>query len=340
MHDPVQISVPGKIILSGEYAVLDGAVAIVLSTDQRLKVCITTTDSDHHTYTTSMIKGHFPFLHDDDANIHWLASDPGIFGTLVQYAFRALTLTPEEKLCIEIDSSEFFTSNNENKSTKLGIGSSAAASVGLIKALSGYLKLPLPSEILLEKSHLVHQMFQDNLGSGIDVLCSFADQGVIECTKDSINDFSWTQLIWPEGLYIKILTTGEDAVTHHLIDNYYQAQKKFAKECSLVLQELLRIASKLSTAWTSQNINAILDLLIAYDVQLKKIDQLGSIGIYTTIHKNLQRVAEDFNIFYKPSGAGGGDIGLALSSSPESLNDFLDEIDRLNWNISCLPSTP
>ena len=138
MHDPVQISVPGKIILSGEYAVLDGAVAIVLSTDQRLKVCITTTDSDHHTYTTSMIKGHFPFLHDHDANIHWLASDPGIFGTLVQYAFRALTLTPEEKLCIEIDSSEFFTSNNENKSTKLGIGSSAAASVGLIKALSGY----------------------------------------------------------------------------------------------------------------------------------------------------------------------------------------------------------
>jgi mevalonate kinase len=67
---------------------------------------------------------------------------------------------------------------------------------------------------------------------------------------------------------------------------------------------------------------------------------LGSIGIYTTIHKNLQRVAEDFNIFYKPSGAGGGDIGLALSSSVESLNGFLDEIDRLDWNISCLPSTP
>ena len=340
MNDPVLISVPGKIILSGEYAVLDGAVAIVCSTDQRLKVSIKNTDNDHHTYTTSMSKGHFPFQHDHDANIRWLASDPGLFGTLVQYAFRALALTPEEKLCIEIDSSEFFISNNENKNTKLGIGSSAAVSVGLIKALSRYLKLSLPPEVLLEKSTLVHRMFQDNLGSGIDVLSSFADQGVIECTKDSINDFSWTQLTWPEGLYIKILSTGEDAATHHLIDNYYQAQKKFAKECSLVLQELLRIASKLSTAWTSQNINAILDLLIAYDVQLKKIDQLGSIGIYTTIHKNLQRIAEEFNVFYKPSGAGGGDIGLALSSSPESLNDFLDEIDRLNWNISCLPSTP
>ncbi len=339
MNDLVQISVPGKIILSGEYAVLDGAVAIVFSTDQRLKVSITTTDNDHHTYTTSMIKGHFPFQHDHDANIHWLESDPGIFGTLVQHVFRALALTPEEKLSIEIDSSEFFISNNKNKSTKLGIGSSAAVSVGLIKALSRYLKLPLPPEVLLEKAYLAHRLFQDDFGSGIDVLSSFADQGVIECTKDSINDFSWTPLIWPEGLYIKILTTGEDAVTHHFIDNYYQAQNKFAQACSPVLQELLRITSKLSTAWTSQSIHAILDLLIAYDVQLKKIDQLGSIGIYTTIHKNLQRVAEDFNVFYKPSGAGGGDIGLALSSSPESLNGFLDEIDRLNWNISCLPST-
>jgi phosphomevalonate kinase len=180
-------------------------------------------------------------------------------------------------------------------------------------------------------------MFQNNLGSGIDVLCSFADQGVIECTKDSINDFSWTQLNWPKGLYIKILATCEDAITHQLIGNYYKTQKNFSEKCSPMIQELLSITSQLSIAWKSQSINAILDLLVAYDTQLKKIDHLGSIGIYTTIHKNIQRVAEEFNVFYKPSGAGGGDMGIALSSSPESLNGFLDQIDRLNWNISCLP---
>jgi phosphomevalonate kinase len=181
-------------------------------------------------------------------------------------------------------------------------------------------------------------MFQNNLGSGIDVLCSFADQGVIECTKGSTNDFSWTQLNWPKGLYIKILTTCEDAITHQLIGNYYKTQKNFSEKFSPMIQELLNITSQLSTAWKSQSINAILDLLVAYDAQLKKIDHLGSIGIYTTTHKNIQRVAEEFNVFYKPSGAGGGDMGIALSSSPESLNGFLDQIDRLNWNISCLPS--
>jgi phosphomevalonate kinase len=338
MNSPVQIAVPGKIIISGEYAVLNGAIAIVSTIDQKLKVSIKSTDHEHHVYTTSIAKERFPFLHDNDSNIHWLASDPGSHGSLVQHVFKALEIIPEEKLYIAIDSSEFFISNKNNKSIKLGIGSSAAVSVGLIKALSQHLKLPLSPEILLEKSNLAHQMFQNNLGSGIDVLCSFADQGVIECTKDSINDFSWTQLHWPKGLYIKILTTCEDAITHQLIGNYYKTQKDFSEECSPMIQELLSITSKLSTAWKSQSINAILDLLVAYDAQLKKIDHLGSIGIYTTIHKNIQRVAEEFNVFYKPSGAGGGDIGIALSSSPESLNSFLDQIDRLNWNISCLPS--
>jgi phosphomevalonate kinase len=337
MNNPVQILVPGKIIISGEYAVLNGAFAIVSTVDQKLKVSINSTNQDHHIYTTSIAKERFPFLHDNDANIHWLESDPGVHGSLVQHAFKALELTPKEKLFIAIDGSEFFISNKKNKSIKLGIGSSAAVSVGLIKALSRHLELPLSPEVLLEKSNLVHQMFQNNLGSGTDVLCSFADQGVIECTKDSIKDFSWTQLHWPKGLYIKILTTCEEGITHQLIGNYYKTQKNFSKECSPMIQELLNITSKLSAAWKSQSINAILDLLVAYDAQLKKLDQLGSIGIFTTIHKNIQRVAEGFNVFYKPSGAGGGDIGIALSSSPENLNCFLDHIDRLNWNISCLP---
>ena len=170
MNSPVQISVPGKIIVSGEYAVLNGAFAIVSTTDQKLKVSIKSTDHDHHVYTTSIAKEHFPFLHDNGANIHWLASDPGSHGSLVQHAFKALELIPEEKLYIAIDSSEFFISNKKNKRIKLGIGSSAAVSVGLIKALSRYLKLQLPPEVLLEKAYLVHRMFQNNLGSGIDVL--------------------------------------------------------------------------------------------------------------------------------------------------------------------------
>ena len=68
MNNPVQISVPGKIIVSGEYAVLDGAFAIVSTTDQKLKVSRKSTAHDHHIYTTSLVKERFPFLHDNDSN--------------------------------------------------------------------------------------------------------------------------------------------------------------------------------------------------------------------------------------------------------------------------------
>ena len=89
MNSPVQISVPGKIIISGEYAVLNGAFAIVSTVDQKLKVSIKNTDHDYHVYRTSIVKERFSFQHNDDSNIHWLASDPGVHGSLVQHAFKA-----------------------------------------------------------------------------------------------------------------------------------------------------------------------------------------------------------------------------------------------------------
>ena len=63
---------------------------------------------------------------------------------------------------------------------------------------------------------------------------------------------------------------------------------------------------------------------------------IGNIGIYTKLHTNLQKTASRHNIFYKPSGAGGGDIGLAFSSSLGELNDFLNEISKVGWNIGYL----
>ena len=80
----------------------------------------------------------------------------------------------------------------------------------------------------------------------------------------------------------------------------------------------------------------IIDLLSAYDAQIKKLDKIGDIGIYTQVHADIQNIASRHNVFYKPSGAGGGDIGLAFSSSLDALSDFSDAIGTDAWNIGCL----
>ncbi len=336
MNNEIQVSIPGKIVISGEYAVLDGAPAIVSTLKQKVNITIQKSDKNHNIYTTSVLEGVFPFTMDDDANVLWLEADPGVFGLLLQYAFKILKPKLKEKLRIAVDSSEFFRTTNDGVAIKLGIGSSAAVSVGITQALSQYQDIRSSPENLLTQANSIHQGLQGIQGSGIDVTCCFADQGVIECTKDSVKNHTWSILNWPNGLHLKALTTSQYGSTNRLVANYQRASNLYPKEFRSALDQFLDITQSLSNAWKSEDVDLIIDLLRAYDVHIKKLDKIGGIGIYTQVHADIQNIASTHNVFYKPSGAGGGDIGLAFSSSLDALSDFSDAIGTDAWNIGCL----
>ena len=336
MNNGIGVSVPGKIVISGEYAVLDGALAILATLNQRANIRIQKSDKNHNIYSTSALEGVFPFTIDDDANVLWLEADPGEYGSLLQHAFKILKPMLKEKLSIIVDSSEFFQTTKDGTAIKLGIGSSAAVSVGITQALFQYQEIESSPGNLLAQANSIHQILQGKQGSGIDVTCCFADQGVIECTKDSIKNHTWSILNWPNGLHLKVLTTGQGASTKRLVTNYEMAGNLHSKEFKNALDQFMEITQNLSIAWKSEDVDHIIGLLTAYDVQIKKLDKIGDIGIYTQVHTEIQNIASRYNIFYKPSGAGGGDIGLAFSSSLDELNDFSDEISKVAWNIGCL----
>jgi len=336
MNNEIGVSIPGKIVISGEYAVLDGALAILTTLNQKVNIKIQESDKNHNVYLTSALEGIFPFTIDDDANIIWLEADPGTYGLLLQHAFKILKPMIKEKLSIIVDSSEFFRTTKDGTAIKLGIGSSAAVSVGITQALFQYQEIVSSPGNLLTQANIIHQTLQGKQGSGIDVTCCFADQGVIECTKDSVKNQTWSILNWPYGLHLKVLTTGQGASTKRLITNYKRASNLYPKEFKNSLDQFMGITQNLSHAWKSEDVDHIIGLLTAYDVQIKKLDKIGDIGIYTQVHTEVQNIASRYNVFYKPSGAGGGDIGLAFSSSLDELNDFSDEISTIAWNIGCL----
>ena len=336
MNNEIQVSIPGKVVISGEYAVLDGAPAIVSTLKQKVNITIQKSDKNHNIYTTSVLQGVFPFTMDDDANVLWLEADPGVFGLVLQHAFKILKPKLKENLWIAVDSSEFFRTTKDGTAIKLGIGSSAAVSVGITQALSQYQAIRSSPENLLSQANSIHQGLQGKQGSGIDVTCCFADQGVIECTKDSVKNHTWSILNWPNGLHLKALTTSQYGSTNRLVANYQRASNLYPKEFNSALDQFLEITQSLSHAWKSEDVDLIIDLLRAYDVHIKKLDKIGGIGIYTQVHADIQNIASTHNVFYKPSGAGGGDIGLAFSSSLDALNDFSDAIDKVAWDIGYL----
>ena len=160
MNNEVKISIPGKIVISGEYAVLDGAPAIVSTLNQKVNITIQKCDKNHNIYLTSALKGVFPFAIDENSNIIWLATDPGVFGLVLKHAFKILKLKLNQKLYIVVDSSEFFRAPQGEISTKLGIGSSAAISVGITQALSQYHEISSSPENLLTQANSIHQALQ------------------------------------------------------------------------------------------------------------------------------------------------------------------------------------
>ena len=170
----VVTSAPGKIVLSGEYAVLDGEPAISMAVDRRAVVTLA-----------------------DSSNGECNLSTPGFAGADKYRLLDAVCDRVRPKKNIELDTHAFSDSGN-----KIGIGSSAALTVALVASLS-------ESEAVLSEALLAHRAFQGGSGSGVDVATA-VQGGLIEFEMRSQ---AVTSLVWPAELCVRVIWTGVPAST-------------------------------------------------------------------------------------------------------------------------------
>ena len=114
----IAASAPGKVVISGEYAVLDGAPAVAAAVTPRARVSVRSSAGPHHAITArnySDVQGEF---RSDDGGFEWLCGHDAY--AVVEHAWRASCITPSTAVTIDIDTSEFF---DQASSTKLGLGS-------------------------------------------------------------------------------------------------------------------------------------------------------------------------------------------------------------------------
>ena len=161
-------SAPGKLVLSGEYVVLDGVPAISVAVDRRARAMVKdSTDGECHLATPGLSGGNRFRIVD------------AVFGG--------------RPACdIELDTVAFIDGGR-----KIGIGSSAALTVALVAATAR-------SEDVFVKSLLAHSEMQGGIGSGIDVATA-VHGGLIEYTMTTRRV---RRLEWPAGLVMRVLWTG------------------------------------------------------------------------------------------------------------------------------------
>jgi len=319
---PVIATAPGKLLIAGEYAVLDGAPAISLAVNQRARVLIETAREGLLEVITTGRQS-FPFGWAADGQPVFSGEQPGPFSAMLVAALEVLQpLLPETlpPLRIEIDSSEFFTAEQ----VKLGLGSSAAVCVALTAAL---LKLAGHSADTQRLCLDVHNAFQQKLGSGVDVVTSYQG-GLISYRRDSGNGITAGSLSWPHGLHMLPVWTGVAASTPELLARLNAYREQHPRQVGEALAALQETATSLAATWPRQDVQELLDQLALYARRLKDLDTQAGIGIYSEQHLLNQRKAAAIGAVYKPSGAGGGDFGLLFTDSSATLEQLAAEFNE------------
>ena len=316
----IETSASGKIFLTGEYMALEGGRSIILSTPQKTKVSLIENDGPNNLFTSSMGKGSYPFQVDEEINIVWLRDDPQEFGSILKEAVKKYGKHFTNK-SIHIDTNDFFS-----KKGKIGIGASAAVSVSITEALNQLFGSELEPKEIIDYALKIHAMSQKSNGSGFDVITSYVGAKTLSCRLQDGGEYEYSQVQLPEEIIVIAVLNNSSASTATMIDKYQSAKHKhpkyFTKQSKIMKRQLEFIYSSI----LKKDSQLMLKNLSKYNDLLFDLDSKFQVGIFNC-HHEMMELAKSMDIFYKPSGAGGGDLGLIICDDRVKINLICEKLD-------------
>jgi len=333
-------SAPGKLVLVGEYAVLDGARAIAASIDVRARAQVEAMPGAESVFIDAANGRAWYFTCTADG-LRWVGDDPGDNGAILaavcaEMAHRpgaigsALDRAPAFRVSLH---TEAFFNRVGGAWTKLGLGSSAAVLVALVGALVSELHLRVPYDALPALCQAAHRRFQGGRGSGLDVVTAVSGGVVCARTRSASAPVAASSCGWPDGLSILPIWSGVGASTRELLARFDRYRGDNPDEYQRHLARLKARSEQACAAWSDGSVGDCLTTFAQYDEALRAFDHDARIGIGTAVHDDVRRLVEAQGAVYKTSGAGGGDFGLALTDAPERLRAVRAACQKRGWTV-------
>lgn len=313
----VRARAPGKLVLMGEYAVLEGAPAVVMAVDRHVVAAVAPAAGRRCELHAPDIRDEVTtFAVGEDGDVKWddyaHAGDFTLVGAVIGGLARG-GLLPSAPWRVDLDSSSFFDHSGA-EATKLGLGSSAALTVALASALvvcAGRADIPRARDAWLARLLAIHRRFQGGRGSGLDVAAAvYGGEIVFRNREEAVEVDACT---WPAALQRIYVWSGHSASTRAFLQQLTQWRAGHPDTYRRCMDRIGTAGEEGVAALRKGHADAVLGAVARTADALRALGGASKIPIFSAEHDALAAAVTAAGGVYKPCGAGGGDLGLALA---------------------------
>jgi phosphomevalonate kinase len=352
----IKTSAPGKLILSGEWAVLEvGNPAIVASVNKRIFANIRDSSDKkiHITIRDFGINDLKATFEDNKLKFEKKLGEKEKKDTLfIKSAIESFLNYSGSLKPFKIETwGDKTTVNAGGKVKKVGFGSSAASVVAVVAGLFKFNLLDINTkkskDEIYKLSTIAHYFAQEKVGSAFDVAASTYGGILVYRRFDPgwfVNQFEIGKSIkrivesdWP-GLYIESLNldmpenfnlivgwTRESASTSDMIRQMNTWKETNKDEYNRILSDIANLVEELIIVLKSGKEGKALELIRKNEEYLRELGEKSGVNIETKTLKILSDTADKYGGAGKLSGAGGGDLGIAVCYNQEIKEKIKEE---------------
>ncbi len=291
------VRIPGKVMLSGEYAVLHGGTAALATVERRLTV----REGEFSGEPSPVIREALGLQIDETAEHE----------------------TGRPLASVAVDGAEFRAEDSEGNSRKLGLGSSAAEAVGVIALRyerAGF-DWTERREAVAVHAMEAHRRAQQGRGSGADVwACAMGGPITFRVTPSGVESEPIEPL--PGAPALALAWTGISADTRALVD-IFEGWLGNDPLSDGPLARLVDAADALAPLWFRAPETELFEALDLFVARMEECARAASLPWRSDVHEELERWALEHGGRTKPTGAGGGDLVLLAGDLPwQELKDI------------------
>lgn len=345
----IETRAPGKLFIAGEYAVVSpGQPAVLVAVDRCITVRLTESEDSGRIHSSEYGQAPLVWHREENGEAIVLEHRPA------DYVLSAIS-TVEELRAARGAAPRYFdleisSELDDTDGRKFGLGSSAAVTVATVAALAEFYELRLSPAERFKLALLATIAISPNASGGDLAASTFGgwirysspDRAALRAHREAhgvvsaLNCSQWAgssarRITPPASLDLLVGWTGSPASTEHLVKRVHSPGaahdaapapeagpapvaaeprpfSSFAADSHTLVDDLV-------TAFDDDDAQAALKTIRAARSLLQRLGETSGSLIETATLHQLCEIAEAHGAAAKPSGAGGGDCGIAMAHS-------------------------